>query len=54
MQAAANRIFQRFLAIHAPEPVNVDGAVRKAIEKTLKNATTEIFDAAAKQVCPPY
>ena len=34
----------------ASEPVNVDGPVRLAVENGLSTASSELFDAAQKQV----
>ncbi|XP_055334044.1 uncharacterized protein LOC129585405 [Paramacrobiotus metropolitanus] len=50
IEANARKIFDRYLSVHASEPINVDSDVRNVIERNLKVATTCLFDTAAKQV----
>ncbi|OQV18335.1 putative Regulator of G-protein signaling 16 [Hypsibius exemplaris] len=50
MRHMAKKMFERFLSPHAPESINVDGEVRKAIQCDLPIATTSTFDIAAKQI----
>lgn len=46
----SKEIYDKFISLSAPEPVNVDSIARKSVELALEKPSTQVFALAEKQV----
>jgi hypothetical protein len=49
-KARAKEIFDKHIALRAPDPVNIDSQARKNAEQGLDNVTSDMFKMAQSQV----